>query len=69
MIKAAGKTGDGTPLLLIGLSAEDIKQLQQGRATEFTTAPLGLPVMRIVVAAGQAGSDILDKMRDQDLTR
>lgn len=69
MIKAAGRTGDGTPLLLIGLSAEDIKQLQQGSATEFTTAPLGLPVMRIVVAAGQTGSDILDKMRDQDLTR
>lgn len=43
MLKARGQTGDGTPLVVIGLSGENMTRLMAKEPIQFDLAELGLP--------------------------
>lgn len=53
MLKAVGEV-NGCPLLLIGLSEENIRRLQDDQPIVFDTAELGLPPTTVVVAGGHS---------------
>ena len=70
MIKAAGKTGLGLPLLLLGLSGENVTRLTAGEPIRITAqdlAGLGLPQMEIVIHYGRTEQAIIDEMRAHGL--
>jgi hypothetical protein len=63
VIKAAGKTGLGMPLLMLGLSGENVTRLAAGepiRVSAQHMAELGLPQMEIVIHYGRTERAILD---------
>lgn len=71
MIKAAGKTGSGLPLLLLGLSGENVTRLAAGEPVRIQAgqlAQLGLPQMEIAICYGRTEQDILDEMRAHGIT-
>ena len=59
MIKARGETGDGKPLVLIGLSDENWRRLRTGgdeglgQPIQFNLRELGLPPMTVAIIAGK----------------
>ncbi len=62
MIKAAGKTGLGLPLLMLGLSGENMTRLAAGEPIRIPAkhmAELGLPQMEIVIHYGSTEAAIL----------
>lgn len=66
MIKGAGQTGDGQPLLLLGLSGENMARLVAGepiliRAEEL--ASLGVPAVQVVICYGKTESAILKELQ------
>jgi hypothetical protein len=66
MIKASGKTGLGEPLLLLGLSGENVTRLTAGEPIRVTSAQLrelGLPPMMIVIHYGRTEQAILDEIK------
>lgn len=72
MIKGAGATGDGQPLLLLGLSEENMARLVAGepiliRAEELVA--LGVPAMQVVICYGKTESAILKELRAMKLLR
>lgn len=65
MIKAAGKTGLGLPLLILGLSGENVTRLAAGepiRVSAQHMAELGRPQMEIVIHYGRTEGAILDDL-------
>ncbi|OGD26883.1 MAG: hypothetical protein A2V57_01160 [Candidatus Aminicenantes bacterium RBG_19FT_COMBO_65_30] len=62
MIKASGKAGDGTPLLVIGLSGENFTRLLADEPIVFDTATMGLPSMRILILGGHVEDDIVSTL-------
>ena len=62
MIKARGSTVGGNPILVLGLSRNNITSLQEGRPIHITAAELvsmGLPPsMEIMVMAGDTEQSI-----------
>lgn len=71
MIKAAGKTGLGLPLLLLGLSGENVTRLAAGEPIRIQAghlAQLGLPQMEIVICYGRTEQDIADEIRAHGVT-
>ena len=65
MIKAAGKTGLGLPLLMLGLSGENVTRLAAGepiRVSAQQMAELGLPQMEVVIHYGRTEEAILDDL-------
>jgi hypothetical protein len=70
MIKAAGKTGLGLPLLLLGLSGENITRLAAGEPIRISAqhmTRLGLPAMEIVLHYGRTEQDILSEMESHGM--
>jgi hypothetical protein len=70
MIKAAGKTGLGLPLLFLGLSGENVTRLAAGepiRIKSADMAELGLPAMEVVIHYGRTEQAIVDEMRAHGL--
>jgi hypothetical protein len=66
VIKGAGQTGDGQPLLLLGLSEENMARLVAGepiliRAEELVA--LGVPAMQVVICYGKTEAAILKDLR------
>jgi hypothetical protein len=66
VIKGAGQTGDGQPLLLLGLSEENMARLVAGepiliRAEELVA--LGVPAMQVVICYGKTEAAILKELR------
>jgi hypothetical protein len=66
VIKGAGATGDGQPLLLLGLSEENMARLVAGepiliRAEELVA--LGVPAMQVVICYGKTEAAILKELR------
>jgi hypothetical protein len=62
MIKAAGKTALGLPLLILGLSGENVTRLAAGepiRISAAQMAELGLPQMEIVLHYGRTEQEIV----------
>jgi len=65
MIKAAGKTGLGLPLLLLGLSGENVTRLAAGEPIRISAqqmAELGLPQMEVVIHYGKTEQAIVDDL-------
>lgn len=65
MIKAAGKTGLGLPLLMLGLSGENVTRLAAGepiRVTAGDMQALGFPPMEVVIHYGRTEEDILSDL-------
>ncbi len=69
MIKASGRTGDGQPLLIVGLSGENMARLMAGEPIRFDADELGLPAMTVVVVGGRTEQDIADDLRKHGLLR
>lgn len=68
MIKAAGQTGDGKPLLLLGLSGENITRLVAGEPINITSAwmvEMGLPELTIALVYGRTEEAIMVELRAQ----
>lgn len=78
MIKAAGKTGLGQPLLFLGISGENVSRLVAGEPIHIKAADLaklGLPPVEMVIHYGKTEQAILDeikahgiKMRPEDIS-
>lgn len=72
MIKAAGRTGPGQPLLLLGLSGENVTRLTAGEPIRITTADMtamGLPALEVVIHYGRTEDDILAELKTHGLLR
>jgi hypothetical protein len=62
VIKASGQTGLGLPLLVLGLSGENVTRLAAGEPIRVRAAELdamGLPAVEIVILYGQTENDLL----------
>lgn len=67
MIKSAGKTGLGLPVLFLGLSGENVTRLAAGEPIRIRSADmtaLGFPPMEVVIHYGHTEQDILDELMD-----
>jgi hypothetical protein len=62
VIKAAGMLA-GQPLLILGLSGENMTMLMAGEPILLDTAALGLPPMRVMVLGGRTEDAIADEIR------
>lgn len=65
MIKAAGKTGLGLPLLILGISGENVTRLAAGEPIRISArhmAELGLPQMEVVICYGRTEQDVLNDL-------
>jgi len=70
MIKAAGRTGLGVPLLVLGLSGENVTRLAAGEPIRITAqqlAALGLPQMEVVIHYGRTEEDIVRELKAHGL--
>lgn len=59
MLKARGKDEDGTPLMLIGLSGENVTRLVAGESIAFDMAEMGLPPCHVLITYGRTDQDIM----------
>jgi hypothetical protein len=70
MIKMGSVTALGEPLLLLGLSGDNVARLAAGEPIHVTSAQiaeLGLPPMVVVIHYGRTEQDILNEMRGHGL--
>lgn len=58
MIKARGQTGDGTPLVVLGLSGENVARLMAKEPIRLNLADLGLPPTVVVIIGGRTEDEI-----------
>lgn len=68
MIKASGRTGLGVPLLILGLSGENVTRLAAGepiRVSAQQMTGMGLPQVEIVIHYGRTEQAVLDDLREQ----
>jgi hypothetical protein len=67
MIKAVG-AHDGQPMLLLGLSGENMTRLMADEPIRFDTSELpGLPAMVVVIVGGRTEDAILAQLRNVGL--
>lgn len=65
MIKGAGRTALGVPLLFLGLSGENVTRLTAGepiRISPEAMGRLGLPQMEVVIHYGRTEQDIAEEL-------
>lgn len=64
MIKATSKMKDGRPMLLLGLSGENITRMMANEPVSVDVGKLpGMPKMQIVIMAGKTEEEIADRLR------
>lgn len=63
MIKALGRTGDGRPLLILGLSGENVTRLMADEPISFDLEAMGLPACQLVIVGGRTEQAIMDQLR------
>ena len=63
MIQAHGKTGDGRPLMFIGLSEESVARLMADQPLQVDLERLGLGHGVIVIVGGITENAILEQFR------
>lgn len=66
MIKGAGKTALGLPVLFLGLSGENVTRLAAGEPIHVSVADMarmGLPAMEVVLGYGRTEDDITASLR------
>lgn len=64
MIKTHGRAPDGSPVIMLGISAMNWDQLMQGRPIVVDLADFQLPRTQIVLLAGQTEKDIAQALED-----
>jgi hypothetical protein len=67
MIKAAGETGLGIPLLFLGLSGENVARLAAGepiRVSAKAMSELGLPAIEIVLGYGRTEAVLVEELNE-----
>jgi hypothetical protein len=62
MLKARAYAKDGTPLMLLGLSKENVDRLTAGKPIAFNAASLGLPPCHVLITYGETEQDILNEL-------
>ena len=67
MIKAAGRTGDGTPLAILGLSGENMTRLMADEPIRVNLAELGLPSVQILIVGGRTEGAITAQLQQAGL--
>jgi hypothetical protein len=70
VIKASGRTGLGEPLLILGLSGENVTRLAAGEPIHIPSpqlAAMGLPPMVVAICYGRTEQAILAEMREHGL--
>jgi hypothetical protein len=63
MIKATGKTADDKPLLILGLSGENMARLMADEPIRIDTADLGLSDMIVLIVGGRTEESIVADLR------
>ena len=66
MIKAVGET-NGRPLLILGLSGENMTRLMADEPIRLNASELGLPDIEIVLVGGKTEDAILQQLRQVGL--
>ncbi len=69
MIKARGQAGDGQPLVILGLSGENVVRLFADEPIRLNLADLGLPPCQVVIVAGKTEDAITERLRDLQFAR
>lgn len=67
MIKATGVADNGQPMVLLGLSGENMTRLMADEPIKFDLAELGLPPMTVVIVGGRTEESILAQLRSVGL--
>lgn len=67
MLKASGRAGDGRPLVILGLSGENMTRLMADEPIEFDLVDLGLPPTQVVIVGGRTEDDIAEQLRGRGL--
>lgn len=67
MLKASGRSGDGRPLVILGLSGENMTRLMADEPIEFDLADLGLPSTQVVIVGGRTEDDVAEQLRAHGL--
>lgn len=67
MLNAAGRTADGRPLLMLGLSGENMTRLMAGEPIILEAEKFGLDPMQVLICGGRTEHDILDRLRSHHL--
>lgn len=63
MLKALGRTGDGKPVLILGLSGENVARLMANEPILVdVTKSFGGPPMMVVIVGGRTEDDIKDQL-------
>lgn len=66
MIKARGRTAAGEPLLLLGLSGENVTRLAAGEPVYIEASlleALGLPKMAVAIVYGRTEEELLADLK------
>lgn len=64
MSKASGRTGDGTPLVVLGLSGENITRLMADEPIWFNLAELGFSSVEVLIVGGRTEDSIVTDLQD-----
>ncbi len=64
MIKATGRTGDGTPLVVLGLSGENVTRLMADEPIHLNLADLGLPAIEVLIVGGRTEESIVTDLQN-----
>jgi hypothetical protein len=62
VIKATGRA-NGKPLLILGLSGENMARLMANEPIKIDAADLGLPELTVIVVGGRTEESILANLR------
>lgn len=65
MIKAVVRDTTGQPLVILGLSGENMTRLMADEPILINLADLGLPPLRIALIGGRTETDIADQLTRQ----
>lgn len=64
MIQATASTPDGTPVLVLGFSHENLSRLVADESIKIHTEKLGLPPMVIVIGVRKTEEEFLENFRE-----
>jgi hypothetical protein len=66
VIKASGATADGTPVLVLGLSAENSRRLHAGQPIQLRADHVDprLPELSVLLVAGDTEDSIATELRE-----
>jgi hypothetical protein len=63
VIKGVGRAGDGTPVVLLGLTGENMTRLMADEPIVVDLAEMGLPGMKIVLVGGKDEATMAAELR------